>query len=133
MLYRRWTMKSNPAVLLLPPHPQISTLPLGCALGAGGQKINPEHRGSCLEICATLKFGTGEILLGRHLWGLIFLSIYSRTNLLSLHKSQNHLVPKPMLDEKHSDDTLGSVFTVPSKEVWKSNQKSQRKERQKKD
>ena len=72
MLYRRWTVKSNPAVLLLPLHPQISTLPLGCALGAGEQKSNPEHRGSCLEICATLKFGTGEILLGRRLWGLIF-------------------------------------------------------------
>ena len=32
----------TPAVLLSPPHPQIPMLPLGCALGAGGQKItNP--------------------------------------------------------------------------------------------
>ena len=37
--YRRWTMKSKPLLYCCqPPYPQISMLPLGCALGSGGQK-----------------------------------------------------------------------------------------------
>ena len=38
-LYRRWTMKSNPCCIVVALHPQISMLPLGCALGAAALKF----------------------------------------------------------------------------------------------
>ena len=45
-------------------HPQISMLSLGCALGRGGQKINPERKGSHVEFVQHCDLGCGG-LLGR--------------------------------------------------------------------
>ena len=70
------------AVLSSPPHPQISMLSLGCALGCGGQRIsNLERRGNYIYIYCIYSsvqhwnLGCG-FLLGTCLRGLICLSIY---------------------------------------------------------
>ena len=59
----RWSQTS--AVLSSPPHPQISMLPVGCALGAGGQKNRTRtQRKLYRTLCKIEIWGLGVYLVG---------------------------------------------------------------------